>query len=295
MDYIYALDRLPVGDGKYLAQSRTESAGGMAACAAVAIDRLGGKAFFYGRLGADAIGEEILEGLRQEGVDVTGVRCYAGRVSPHSIVLVDKTGERIIVPYGAEAFPVDPSWLPLTEIAAADAVLADIRWPEAAEVVFRQARMAGKPAVLDAEASSNPAAMLAVQSASHALFSASGLEALSGTTSVEDGLNWAWEHNRAWVGVTLGAQGIVWLEDGRLEQLSAIPVEAVETLGAGDVFHGAFVLALGEGQTNREAVRFASAVAALKCSRSGGRKSYPSRAEVLQFMKQHRVAYPPLT
>jgi sulfofructose kinase len=154
-------------------------------------------------------------------------------------------------------------------------------------MVFRQARKAGKPAILDAEASSNPAAMLAVQTASHALFSASGLASYSGTNSPEEGLRWASEKNRGWVGVTLGSQGVAWLEDGRLERSPAIRVRAVETLGAGDVFHGAFALALAEGQSDREAIGFASAVAALKCSRGGGRKSYPNRGEVFHFRKQY--------
>jgi sulfofructose kinase len=113
MDYVYGLDRLPTGDGKYFANHRTESAGGMAACAAVAISRLGAKASYFGRLGSDGIGDLILEGLRQDGVDVSGVRRYPGQVSPHSIVLVDKTGERIIIVSGSDTLPGDPSWLPL--------------------------------------------------------------------------------------------------------------------------------------------------------------------------------------
>jgi sulfofructose kinase len=289
VDYIYTVDRLPVGDGKHLAKHRKEAPGGLAASAAVAIARLGGEVAFYGRLGDDLAAKLILESFRQEGIDVTHLRRYPRHVSPHSIVLVDDSGDRTIILYGADNLPSDPSWLPLLDFANADAVLADVRWPEGAIVALKQARAAGKPAVLDAEISSDPRAFEALENASHVVFSAQGLQALAKTTSVEDGLKWVWEHTRSWVGVTVGDKGVLWTQSGRVEAEPAISVDAVETLGAGDVFHGAFTLALAEGQSPTQAVRFASAVAALKCSRRGGRASYPNRNETQLFIKQHSL------
>jgi len=80
--------------------------------------------------------------------------------------------------------------------------------------------------------------------------------------------------------VTNGDQGVVWREDGAARAIPAFPVQAVDTLGAGDVFHGAFSLAIAEGAQLAPALRFGAAAAALKCSRFGGAFAAPQRAEV---------------
>ena len=84
--------------------------------------------------------------------------------------------------------------------------------------------------------------------------------------------------------VTLGAQGTLWLDQTGIHKQAAFTVKVVDTTGAGDVYHGAYTLAIGEGQTVIEAMRFASAVAALKCTRRGGRAGIPSRDEVNVFL-----------
>ena len=90
-----------------------------------------------------------------------------------------------------------------------------------------------------------------------------------------------------WLAVTLGPRGVLFMEHGGIAHLPAFPVEVVDTLGAGDVWHGAFALALAEGQGERGAVRFASAVAAIKCTRFGGRAGTPTREEVERFLAEH--------
>jgi sugar/nucleoside kinase (ribokinase family) len=80
--------------------------------------------------------------------------------------------------------------------------------------------------------------------------------------------------------VTAGAEGSSWIADGAASHVPAPAVVAVDTLAAGDVFHGAYALALAEGRAIRDAARFASCAAAIKCSRPGGRDGAPTRAEV---------------
>jgi sulfofructose kinase len=88
---------------------------------------------------------------------------------------------------------------------------------------------------------------------------------------------------------TRGAQGTIWLDEGQnLQQTPAFPVHTVDTLGAGDVFHGAFALAITENQDLRAALQFASAAAALKCTRFGGAFAAPQRAEVEALLGQKR-------
>ena len=83
-----------------------------------------------------------------------------------------------------------------------------------------------------------------------------------------------------WVAVTAGGDGVLWLDNHMLCHQPAYPVDAVDTLGAGDVFHGGFALALAEGRTAAQACRFAAAAAAVKCGRHGTRAGYPTRADI---------------
>jgi sulfofructose kinase len=95
---------------------------------------------------------------------------------------------------------------------------------------------------------------------------------------------------------TRGAQGTIWLdEQHNVQQTPAFPVHTVDTLGAGDVFHGAFALAITEKQELRDALRFASAAAALKCTRFGGAFAAPQRAEVAELLSHGQVGSPART
>jgi sulfofructose kinase len=93
------------------------------------------------------------------------------------------------------------------------------------------------------------------------------------------------------VGVTLGPQGFLWREAGRERRTRAPQITAVDTLAAGDVWHGAFALALAERRQIAEAARFANAAAAIKCTRTGGRMGAPRRAEVLALLNSEVESY----
>jgi sulfofructose kinase len=114
----------------------------------------------------------------------------------------------------------------------------------------------------------------------YAIFSAPGLALASGSTDPGQGLQSIQDVARGTVGVTLGADGLLWLDRRRERREPAPRVHAVDTLAAGDVFHGAFAVALGEGLDTAAAARFANAAAALKCTRFGGRLGAPTRAQV---------------
>src|SRR5262249_56685635 len=101
---------------------------------------------------------------------------------------------------------------------------------------------------------------------------------------------------RSFLAATRGPRGTVWLDEhGELQETPAFPVHTVDTLGAGDVFHGAFALAVTEKQELRQALRFASAAAALKCTRFGGALAAPQRAEVEELLSpgQNTSSAPP--
>ena len=281
-DSIFQLDTLPTGPGKVLPSRVTEVAHGMAASAAAAIARLGGCSSLLSRVGDDAIGERIVADLSAAGIDCRFIRRAQGARSPISTVLVDRHGERLVVPYYDPALGQDPSWLPLELVARADAALVDIRWPEGAAAVLKAARAAGRPAVLDAD--TGPAGVTAELAAlaTHIVFSEPAALALSGAASPGAALRALAGRFAGFLAVTAGPDGCFWLDrekDG-IEQLRPPAVEAVDTLAAGDVFHGAFTLAIAEGSAIPRAIAFANVAAALKCRSFGGRLGTPDRAEV---------------
>jgi sulfofructose kinase len=286
LDRVFRVPGLPTGAGKRFATGFAEVGGGPAATAAATVARLGGRAELWTRVGTDATGAAIIDELRGWGVGVDHVRRIAGAVSQQAAVTVDAAGERAIVSFRDPALDRDPSWLPLDRIGGSDGVLADVRWPEGAAAALAAARRAGVIAVLDADLTDDDALDRLVPLASHVAFSAPGLSRFVGTDDPSEGLARAADRTDGKVCVTLGAEGCLWRDGPNVRHLPAFAVEAVDTLGAGDVFHGALALALGRGSGHEEALRYASATAALKCRRFGGRSGIPDGAEVAAFIEE---------
>ena len=284
LDAIYRVPAIPSTPTKVLATSFTECGGGMAANASVAVARLRGTVAYWGRVGDDQIGDRILGELRAEGVDVSGVRRIPGCVSPSAAILVDDRGERLVCAFNDPLLDADAGWLPADQVPAYSAVLADVRWPAGAAVVLDAARAAGRPAVLDGDVGPEAALVDLARRASHAVFSEPGLARATGTAIPGEGLRRIAAEVPAVVGVTLGPDGFLWRDGASERRVPAPKIVAVDTLAAGDVWHGAFTLGLGEGLGIDAAARFANVAAAIKCTRFGGRTGAPSRAEVLARM-----------
>lgn len=280
LDAIYRVDRIPSEPTKVLATDFIESGGGMAANASVAIARLGGRAHYWGRVGDDQLGIRILAQLSAENVDVTTVRRVPGCVSPSAAILVANDGERLVCAYNDPRLDHDATWLPLERIRGFAAVLTDVRWPAGAAAVLDAARAAAIPAVLDGDVGAPATLFDLAQRATFVAFSEPGLAQLTGNDSPGKGLQRIAAEVPGVVGVTVGPAGFLWRDGEHERHVPAPTVEAVDTLAAGDVWHGAFTLALSEGRGIDAAARFANAAAAIKCTRYGGRLGAPTRAEV---------------
>lgn len=279
-DHVYRLDTpLEIGT-KHRARSIGDVGGGIAANAAVAISRLGGLASLAGAVGTDDLGDHVLEELRNERIDVERVERLLATSTPESIVIVEPSGARTIVASATiDLSVVDP---PLLHDVGFAAVMVDARWPDATRHALELARTAGIPGVVDVDRL--PTDLDILTAASHLVFSEAALTELAGTTDLEAGLRHAAERFTGHISVTSGERGVKWLEDGAVRHLPAFDVDAVDTTGAGDVFHGAFALALAEGSTEYDAFRFAAATAAVKCSRLGARSGIPRRSDVEEFL-----------
>jgi sulfofructose kinase len=283
LDAIYRVAAIPTAPTKILATDYLECGGGMAANASVAVARLGGQSHYWGRVGDDPLGTRILAQLAAEGVDTGSVRRVTGCVSPSAAILVADDGERLVCAYNDPRLDADASWLPLERVAGFSAVLADVRWPAGAAAVLDAARARGIPAVLDGDIGPADVLLDLARRATHIAFSEPGLARVAGVASAGEGMRRMAAQVPGIVGVTLGADGYLWW-DGRQERRLAAPaVKAIDTLAAGDTWHGAYTLALGEGSGVEAAARFANIAAALKCTRFGGRLGAPTRAEVEAF------------
>lgn len=276
-DHVFQVETIPTSPSKHRAKAFRAVGGGNAATAAVAAARLGVPASLVFQTGDDTIGDAILAELADQGVDCGLARRVPGGVSSISAVIVDAAGERLILNYLDPAMPKDTDWI--ADLPAdTGAVLADIRWPEGGLALLGKARKAGLPAILDADLPRTPNAMM--EAASLVAFSAPGLRLVTGIEDPEAGLRQAARQFPATMMVTDGERGVFWLDGGTLRHCPAFAVQAVDTLGAGDVFHGALAVAIAEGRDLEGAVRFASAAAAIKVTRFGGRAGAPNRAEV---------------
>ena len=282
LDYVYSVETMPTRGEKYRSRDLAVVGGGCAGNASVAIARLGGRSWLATRLADDLVGDEIVAELAGEGVDTRYALRAKGLRSPVSAILVDAAGERMVVSYSDPAMPESADWLPKTLPDGAKAVLADTRWGEGALAALKLARQAGIPGLLDGDR--RPPHPDLVATASHVAFSAQALREVSGEEDPRLGLARIAQGAATWLAVTLGKEGVLFIENGEVAHVPAFAVETVDTLGAGDVWHGAFALALAEEQDERSAIRFASAAAAIKCTRFGGRAGAPARGEVMRFL-----------
>jgi sulfofructose kinase len=278
IDHIFLVDEVKLPSAKITARDFVETGGGMGANAAVAVQRMGGRAIYWGRVGDDQTGDEVLWLLNHEGIDVTGVRRLAGFRTKIASILIDARGERLAVSAQPQGYPPDASWLPVQRVHEADAVLADTRWPTGAQRLFEAAAELGKPSVFDGDGGEPEQVLLTARQATHPFYSQPMLanfargDPASALPHVFGGRNEV-------AGVTLGAAGVMWFDGKQVQSMPSPRVKAVDTLAAGDTWHGAFALALAERRPLVAAIEFASAVAALKCTRFGGRASIPTRQE----------------
>jgi len=293
LDEVFRVEEFPQPDGKVQAKGFFVVNGGCAANAAVAIARLGGRAALAGPLGGpagvDENGDRVLKALAREKVDCSFCQRVDGLETALSAIFMNMRGDRTIVTYRDEkiatTLPNDPGAI----VATADAILADNRYPTFVQPICEAARARGIPIVLDGDrptAEDDPLFRLAT----HVIFSSECLRETTGLTDLGEALRRIARRSDAFLAVSNGPDDIIYLENGTLRRQGVFKIVPVDTLGAGDAFHGGFALALAEGKTVAEAMRFGSATAGIKCTRIGGSAGAPTRQEVEAFLAQNAAA-----
>jgi len=272
-DIVMRVDKFPDAGTKVQASEFMITSGGQAGNAAVAIARLGGRVSFAGPLGAkdDEFAGRILQSLTREKIDCSGAIRVAGATSSVSLILIDANGEKTIATRRDQGLSsIEPEHAERA-VANIDAVLLDNRYPNFSTPICKAAPL-DDPLLL---------------ACSHVISSAEALRGTAGLNDLRAALTKLGQFFKGFLAFTDGPDGVYWLEDGKIRHMDAFKVKAIDTLGAGDVFHGAFTFRLVETGDVRDALRFAGAAAAIKCTRFGGLMGAATRAEVDDFLKQN--------
>lgn len=288
-DTMMAVPGYPKEDTKLSAVSVWHQGGGPCATALAAASILGAGTAYLGTVGDDGAGIFMKEDLETYGVDTEYLEVKKGHLSGQSVILLnEETGSRTCIWHKGDMPVFQPDEKQLQAVKDAKILHLDGNHLEAALIAARAARQAGVMVSMDAGGNYPgveallPYVDILIPSEEFAL-------AFTGMPEAEQAAKQLYrEFGPKVLVVTQGGRG-GFFYDGEMHGYSAFSVQVVDSNGAGDVFHGAFLAAYLEGKNVAEAVTFASAVAALKCSRVGGRASIPGREEVRHFLKSRQT------
>jgi ribokinase len=291
-DMVLEVQRLPAPGETVLGGGFSMAAGGKGANQAVAAARAGGDVSLIARVGDDAFGRQAVEGLRQEGIDLTYLVRDPDAPSGVALIFVSRKGENCIAvgPGANGRLATADIERAARAFAAAAVVVAQLETPlETVLAAATQARNAGATFVLNpAPAQPLPDALLQAVS----ILTPNETEAERLTGIPVDGLDGAERAARALrekgvgtVIVTMGSKGALVCRPSCTEFVPAFSVQAIDTVAAGDTFNGALAVALGEGRPLLDAVDFANAAAAIAVTRRGAQASCPARAEIERFLQ----------
>jgi len=280
-DLTMSVESHPQADEKLQASAMQGCGGGPAANAAIQVVRLGGGSSFCGYLGNDLFGDAHTAEFKSEGVDLTFL-VRGPYPSSISQVLAKPDGTRSLVNYKG-----DTPWLSADAVdlsrATPKVVLFDGHEPLLSEVALDWALAEEIPTLLDAGSLHQGTELLAMQ-VDYLVAS----EKFARQFCAADDMDVALKQlatRRDNVVITLGDRGVIWARGGETGSLPAFKVNAIDSTGAGDAFHGAFALGVARGMSWLELLRFASAAGALTCTKLGAREGLPDADAVAGLLK----------
>ena len=286
-DYLALLPEIPI-DNKVPMLEHLVQGGGPEATATVAAARLGLSAAFIGVVGDDEPGKWILRDFAAEKVSTEAMRIRQSHTSAIAYCWIDApTGKRSVAWTRGTLPELQADEVDLELVRQAKILHLDGHNPKAALAAAKEARKHGIPVLLDAGTLRDGVRELLPYVT---LLIASELFArqYSGENDLDKAIFKLAEVGAEVTGITMGKAGSMTLDGGKILRCPAFEIEAVDTTGAGDVYHTGFGVRYLETRDLMECMRFASAVSAIKCLKLGGRAGIPTRAQVDGFLKQRR-------
>jgi sugar/nucleoside kinase (ribokinase family) len=289
VDYVYRLPDFPAPDGpqaKLRIVQHAISPGGQTATTLCTCAALGLEPTYIGAVGNDGNGELIRDELTNRSVDVTHLAIRDINNAFAVILLHHRHGERVVLWDRTSELDLEPEEIDPQVIREARLLHVDDVDEGAAILAASIARDAGIPVTSDIErVGARTQELLAAVSIP--IFAEHVLEELTGEKDVEAALrkvrlkpDTTGAGGHQMVCVTLGARGAMMLAGDRIYKVSGIPVDVIDSTGAGDVFRGAFITALLRGDGPQDILRFANLAAALSCTRPGAIGGIPALAEI---------------
>ena len=293
LDFLGVVPRIPGLDEEIEMLESTQQGGGEVATALVTLAKLGASVAYVGKVGDDPVGYFIKHEFDEYGVDTGNMMVEPGATSLASVVMVDQaTGKRTIVGGKLTVSDLHPNEVQPGVIEGAKYLHLDGTFRQTALEVARRARNAGVTVVLDADVMTYDQDVHQLIELTDVLIpSKSFARLLTGTDEPERVIDKMRSYGPSVVALTLGDQGSICHADGRLFRTPALAVDVVDTTGAGDVFHGAFIFGMMQDWPCEKTAVFASAVAAMKCRKLGGRLWIPTLQEAIAFLKDRRAEY----
>jgi sulfofructose kinase len=287
VDDLFYVPSYPEPDTKMRITRSERRVGGLTAVALAAAARLGSRCAYAGMLGHDDISRFVEAELRREGIDTSTV-VYRDDAQPvYAVIIADTTSSTRTIFFEVRGRTGADDEQPSPEVIRSAGVLfIDDYNPVGNIRAATIAREAGIPIVADLEHSNAPKFEEILGLVDHLILSSGFAMQISGTNHPADAARNLWTDDRALVVVTCGEEGCWYVSDPQHgpKHQAAFPVEAVDTTGCGDVFHGAYASALRRGLPVSERIAFASAAAALKASKAGGIQAIPTRQQVEAFL-----------
>lgn len=282
VDYLGIVSRYPRIDEKARLQEFVRQGGGVTATAMAAVGRLGGRARLITKVGDDDFGTFSINELVKDGVDVSRILIESGKTSQFSFIAVSKRSGKRTIFWNPSDIRMRADEIHKDDILDAKVLHIDAHHPEAALQAAIWAESAGIPVVMDA-GTLREGSLEIVEHVSHLIASRLFAKQYTGADNPETAVI-SMLAGRQLAAVTLGKDGCIYATTDGVFHQPAFKVKTVDTTGAGDVFHGAFSFGLSQGWDVHRLIVFSSAVAAMKCTKLGGRAGIPAYSEALTFM-----------
>ena len=287
LDHLNLIEAYPQEDGSTHITQMISQGGGACATAIVAAHRLGMHGQMIASVGDDENGKMILSGLDQEGIDTTMIEIVPSGISPHSEIMVNpETGTRTKFVCNNTLPPIEWNRDQIALIRNSDILHVDGTRYDNAMAAIRIARDNNIPVSVDGchmEEDRELNRLMASQ-ADILIMNARYPKLVAKTETTEEALEYFAGIGPKVVISTQGTKGCLAWIDGKVEVFPAYSVKAVDSTGAGDVFHGAFLASYMKDGDIRRAVRYASIAAALKCTQVGGRAGIPTDKEICSYL-----------
>jgi sulfofructose kinase len=286
VDFLCVVPKFPAPNSKMEMLRFTKQGGGQVATAMVALSRWGIKTKYIGKVGEDELGTFSLNSIRQGEVDVSSVMIEPDATNQFAMIIVEgPSGERTILWNRDDRLIYRIGELRKEDVCSGKILHLDGHDIHTALQCARWAKEERIPIVIDLD-KVEPLTSELIKEIDFIITSSRFPMLYTGISDQKKALLELQKHTPGFLCATLGHEGCVALVNGELLHIRGFKVNAVDTTGAGDVFHGGFIYGLLQNWKVVEILRFANAVAALKCRDLGGREGIPTLEETVKFLNR---------